>query len=87
MFNSHCTIYDSNKPLIRTLPNDIIQLFKKLAIFEHLLYKYANVIQQMDKSTCGIFTISYATNITFGIDLEKSRYIFSHKCDYIYETT
>jgi hypothetical protein len=76
MPNSRCTIYDSNKPLTRTLPNDIIQLFKKLTNVEHLLYKYANVIQQMDNSTCGIFTISYATNIAFGIDLEKPKYIF-----------
>jgi hypothetical protein len=75
MLNSHCTIYDSNKPLTRTLPNDIMQLLKKLEIFEHLLYKYANVIQQMDNSMCGIFTISYATYITFGIDPEKSRFI------------
>jgi hypothetical protein len=51
MFNSHCTIYDSNKPLTGTLPNDIIKLLKTLEIFEHLLYKYANVIQQMDNST------------------------------------
>jgi hypothetical protein len=29
MLNSHCTIYDSNEPLTRTLPNDIIQLLKK----------------------------------------------------------
>jgi hypothetical protein len=44
MPNSHCMIYDSNKPLTRELPNDIIQLLKNLTIVEHLLYKYANVI-------------------------------------------
>jgi hypothetical protein len=48
----------------------------KIKIVEHLLYKYANVIQQTDNSMCDIFTISYATNITFGIDLEKSKYVF-----------
>jgi hypothetical protein len=30
MPNSHCAIYDFKKPLTKTLPNDIIQYFKKL---------------------------------------------------------
>jgi hypothetical protein len=47
-----------------------------MTIVEHLLYKYANVIQQTYNSTCDIFTISYATNIAFGIDPKKSKYIF-----------
>ncbi len=61
--------------LIKTLPNDIIQLFKKLTIVKQLLFKYANVMQQIDSSSCGLFTITYAINITFGIDPKKSKYI------------
>jgi len=34
-------------------------------------------MQQIDSSSCGLFTISYATNITFGIDTKKSKYILS----------
>ncbi len=39
-----------------------------------LLYSYANVMQQLDSSSCGLFTIAYATNITFELNLEKSIY-------------
>ncbi len=57
------------------MPNDIIQLFKKLTIVKQLLLKYANVMQQIDSSSCGLFTITYAINIAFGIDPKKSKYI------------
>jgi len=33
---------------------------------KHLLYSYANVMQQLDNSSCGFFTIAYASNTTFG---------------------
>ncbi len=53
---------------MKTLPNDIMQLLKQLTnVFNIFCYKYANVMQQMDNSSCGPFTITYATNITFGI--------------------
>jgi hypothetical protein len=77
MPNSHCAIYDFKKPLTKTLPNDIIQLLKKLTNVECLLYKYANVMQQIDSSSCGLFAIAYAINIAFGIDPKKSEYILS----------
>jgi hypothetical protein len=47
--------------------------------------KYANVMQQINSSSCGLFTIPYATNITFEID-PKNPSIFYHKCDYIFKT-
>jgi hypothetical protein len=50
-------MYDSNQPMTRTLPNDIIQLLKKLTNIEQLLYRYANVMQQIDNSSCGLFII------------------------------
>jgi hypothetical protein len=75
--DSHCKIYYSKIPLTKILFNDIIQLFSKLTNVEQLLYKYANVMQQIDSSSCALFTISYATNITFGIDTKKSKNILS----------
>jgi hypothetical protein len=39
-----------------------------------LLYSYANVMQQPDNSSCGLFTITYATDITFELNLEESIY-------------
>jgi hypothetical protein len=34
-------------------------------------------MQQIDSSSCGFFTILYGRNITFGIDLKKSKYDLS----------
>jgi hypothetical protein len=77
MPNLHCAIYDFKKPLTKTLPNDIIQLFKKLTNVECLLYKYANVMWRTYSSSCDLFAIAYAINIAFGIDPKKSEYILS----------
>jgi hypothetical protein len=52
---------------------------------EQLLKKCANVMQQTNSSSSGLFTITYATNITFGID-PKNPSIFYHNCDYIFKT-
>jgi hypothetical protein len=46
-------------------------------MLNNFCYKYANVMQQMDNSSFGPFTITYATNITFGIGPKKSKYILS----------
>jgi hypothetical protein len=73
--------YDSKIPLTNALANDAIQLFLKLTNIEQISYKYASVMQQINSSSCGLFTIAYATNITFGIDPENSS-IFYHKCNY-----
>jgi len=32
-------------------------------------------VQQIDNSSCGLFTIAYATDITFVIKPKQSRYI------------
>jgi uncharacterized membrane protein YpjA len=74
---SHCAIYDSKIPLTNALANDVIQLFFKLTNVEQLLYKYASVMQQINSSSCGLFTIAYATYIAFGIYPKKSKYISS----------
>jgi hypothetical protein len=66
--DSHCTIYYSKIPLTQILLHGTIQLFFKLTNVEELLHKYANVMQQIDSSSCGFFTILYGRNITFGID-------------------
>jgi hypothetical protein len=41
---------------------------------EQLLYKYAIVMQQINNSSCGLFTIAYAIDIAFGINPKKSKY-------------
>jgi len=72
--NIHCTIYDSNILTTKKLPNDTIQLLTNIINVKHLLYSYANVMQQPNNSSCGLLTITYVTNITFELNLEKSIY-------------
>ncbi len=71
----HCIIYDSNTPKMKKLPDDIVQLLIKAINVKHLLYMYANVMQHLDGLSCGILKITYATNITFTLNLEQSIYI------------
>jgi hypothetical protein len=73
----HCTIYDSHMPMMKKLPSDTIQLLCKLINVNNLLYTYANVMQQIDNSLCGVFIITYATNIAFGFDFEKFQYVLT----------
>jgi hypothetical protein len=73
--NLHCTIYDSNTSRTKKLPNDTVQLLTKIISVEHLLYTYVNVIQQLDGSSCGLFTIAYVINMAFKFNLEQSIYI------------
>ncbi len=42
---------------------------------QHLNYTYANVMQQLDQPSCGLFTIAYVVDIAFNIDVQKSNYI------------
>jgi hypothetical protein len=51
-----------------TLPNDTLQLIKNLKNVEQLLYRCANVMQQINSSSCDSFTIAYTTNIAIGIE-------------------
>ncbi len=73
----HCTIYGSHMLMMKKLPSDTIQLLCKLINVNNLLYTYANVMQQIDNSSCGVFTITYATNIAFGFDLKKFQYVLT----------
>jgi hypothetical protein len=50
------------------LPKDTLQLRKNLTNVEQLLYRYANVMQQINSSSCDFFTIACITNIAFGIE-------------------
>ncbi len=67
------TIYDSNRPTMENLPNDTIQLLTNIINVKHLLYSYANVMQQL-KKFCGLFTITYVANKTFGFNPKKIIY-------------
>lgn len=53
--NSHCKVYDSNiLPWTKTLPHDIIQLFKQLTNVEQSFYKYAKFIIMQQISHLGL---------------------------------
>jgi hypothetical protein len=56
---------------MKILPYDTIRLLTNIINGEHLLYKYADVMQQIDNSLCGFFTIAYVVDITFGLNLEQ----------------
>ncbi len=43
-------------------------------------------MQQLNNSSCELFTITYVTNITFGLNLENLL-TMCHKCDHICITT
>jgi hypothetical protein len=58
----------------KKLPNNTIQLLTNIINVKHLLYSYANVMQQPNNSSCGLFTIAYATNIAFELNPKKSIY-------------
>jgi len=57
---------------MKILPCDTIQLLTYIINGEHLLYKYVDLMQQIDNSLCGFFTIAYVANIAFGLNLEQS---------------
>jgi hypothetical protein len=69
--NLNCTIYYSHMSMMKKLPSDTIQLLCKLINVNNLLYTYANVMQQIDDS------ITYAIDIVFGFDPEKSQYVLT----------
>jgi len=54
--------------------NYTIQILTNIINVKHLLYSYANVMQQLDNSSCRFFTRAYAIDITFKFNIEKSTY-------------
>jgi len=46
---------------------------------DNLNYTYTNVMQQFDQSSCHLFVIAYATNITFNINVKKNQNMQSLK--------
>jgi hypothetical protein len=63
----------------------MIQLLWKLINVHNLLYTYTNVMQQVDNSSCDVFTIAYVIDIVFQFD-PKFLSMFYYKCEHIYET-
>jgi hypothetical protein len=59
---------------MKKLPNNTIQLLTTIINVKHLLYSYANVMQQPNNSSCKLFTITYAIDIAFELNLKKSIY-------------
>ncbi len=83
----HSTIYDSNRPTMIKLPNYTFQLLTNITNVKHLLYSYANVMQKLDSSFCGLLTIAYVVDIIFGFNPKKSIYTMPQICDCICITT
>jgi hypothetical protein len=54
--NLHYTKYNSHMPMTKKLPNDTIQLLCKFMNVNNLLDTHANVMEQIDNSSCGVFT-------------------------------
>jgi hypothetical protein len=75
--NLHYIIHDSHMPMTKKLPNDTIQLLCKNINVNNLLYTYVNVMQQIDNSSCGVFTIECTIDIRFGINFEKFQYVLT----------
>lgn len=71
-------IYDSKKPPNSLLPHDIYHKLQQLMPSLTFHYKYANVMQQPDNSSCGVFTLAYATDIAYQINPETSIYNVSN---------
>ncbi len=75
--NTHtpCILYDSKTPYDKILCGNRTLKISKLLNFDHLKYIYANVMQQIDQSSCGLFVIAYAIDIAFSLNVEKSKYV------------
>jgi hypothetical protein len=41
------------------------------------LFTYANVMQQINNSSCDVFSIANAPSIVFGFDFEKSQHVLT----------
>jgi hypothetical protein len=80
----HYIIYDSNRPTtIKKLPNNTIQLLINIISIKHLLYSYANVMQKLN-NFCELFTITYVTDVTFGLNPEKIIYNVSQMWSHLH---
>jgi hypothetical protein len=63
--------------MTKNLLKNKIKILCKLINVNNLLYTHANVMQQIDNTSSGVFTIAYATNIVFGFYLEKFQYVLT----------
>jgi hypothetical protein len=75
--NTHtpCILYDSKTPYDKVLCENVTLKISKLLNIDHLNHIYANVMQQIDQSSCGLFVIAYVINIAFSLNVEKSKYV------------
>ncbi len=73
--NTHtlCILYDSKYDKV-LCENTTLKMSKFLNI-DHLNYICANVMQQLDQSSCGLFVIAYVVDIAFNLHIKKSRYV------------
>jgi len=73
--NTHtpCILYDSKTHYDKILCENIILRISKLLSIDHLNYICANVMQQLDQSSCGLFVIAYAVDIALNLNVEKSK--------------
>jgi len=47
----------------------------ELMNIQHMDYTYANVMWQLDQSSCGLFVIDFVVDIAFNLDVQISNYI------------
>jgi hypothetical protein len=67
-------------PANKKLPPTIVNKLKRnLNIQDSLYYSYANVRQQPEGVSCGLFTIAFAIDIAFNIPPMQSNYNISDK--------
>jgi len=68
-------LYESKTPYDKVLCENTTLKISKLLNIDHLDYIHANVMQQIDQSSCGLFVIAYAIDIAFNLNVEKSKYV------------
>ncbi len=68
-------LYESKTPYDKVLCENTTLKISKLLNIDHLDYIYANVMQQIDQSSCGLFVIAYVIDIAFNLNVEKSKYV------------
>jgi hypothetical protein len=74
---NHWILYDSRTPHDKMLCANTKLKISELMNIDNLNYTSANVMQQLDQSSCDSFAIAYVIDIAFNINEEKSKYAVS----------
>jgi hypothetical protein len=69
--HSPCILYDSKTPYDKVLCENTTLKISKLLNIDHLNYIYANVMQQIDQSSCDLFVLAYTIDIAFSLNVEN----------------